>query len=162
MTTMPKQESIMKTRILMMTAFCLASGVPTLQASPAKQTKNAQVTYVRYSGSAIFEASIRSKESARYQVSGSAGQHMTVRLVSNRNECAFTIDAPGKKPAFGAWFNSAQSGNSYDGVLPVSGTYMITVFLPQNVQPDNHAASYRLEIKINSEQENAKPIKPSA
>jgi hypothetical protein len=105
------------------------------------------------SGTAI-EGSITGRESVSYLLGASAGQTMSVRLTSANTSAYFNVYEPGRGPGDEALAVSEITGpmvpemNRFEGVLPASGDYLVSVYLYRNAARAGETANYTLEVSI--------------
>jgi hypothetical protein len=89
-----------------------------------------------------------------YVLGASAGQTMSVRLVTASTSAYFNVYAPGRGPGDEALAVSEITGpmvpemNRFEGVLPASGDYIVSVYLYRNAARAGETANYTLDISI--------------
>jgi hypothetical protein len=92
-----------------------------------------------------------------YTVGAEAGQRMEIRLTTDNGANYFNVYAPGSGPGDEALAVAERVGpmvpdvNVFDGVLPASGVYSVSVYLYRNAARRGETASYRLDIAITGE-----------
>lgn len=108
------------------------------------------------SGTTIAD-SITGYESVLYSIGAEAGQQMKVRLEPSNLATYFNIYAPGAGPGDQALANSQLTGpmvpdlNIFDGALPVSGDYSVSVYMMRSAARRNEVSDYMLAISIEGE-----------
>lgn len=94
------------------------------------------------------------RDSVVYQIGAEAGQRMTITLKPDNAATYFNVYAPGSGPGDQALAVSELTGpmvpemNRFDGVLPASGTYSVSVYLYRNAARRGEASAYTLDIAI--------------
>lgn len=96
-------------------------------------------------------------ESVLYRLGASAGQQMAVRLTATNASTYFNLYVPGKGPGDEAMFIGAITGNTFEGTLPASGDYGISVFLYRNAARREETSDFTLEISIDGPLSEAAP-----
>ncbi len=97
---------------------------------------------------------IKGRELVSYRVDADAGQTMTVSLFPSNSATYFNVYAPGKGPGDEALAVSDITGpmvpdlNRVDAVLPIKGTYTVSVYLYRSAARRNESSDYTLEINI--------------
>lgn len=105
------------------------------------------------SGTTITD-SITGYESVLYTLGAEAGQRMQVSLEPTNLATYFNVYAPGKGPGDEAIANAGTMGemvpdlNRFDGVLPASGTYTISVYMMRSAARREEVSDYELSISI--------------
>lgn len=105
------------------------------------------------SGTTITDR-ITGYESVLYTLGAEAGQRMQVRLEPSNLASYFNVYAPGKGPGDEALANAGTMGemvpdlNRFDGVLPASGTYTISVYMMRSAARREEVSDYSLTISI--------------
>lgn len=89
-------------------------------------------------------------ETVLYVLGAEAGQTMHVRLTSSNISVYFNVYEPGKKPGDQALANGSMTPeiNVFQGALPLSGLYGISVYLYRNAARGGESASYKLDVSI--------------
>jgi hypothetical protein len=136
---------MMRPAILLLAAAILALGPGTASAQ--------QSTDVRFAAGAsatTLEGRITGREYHLYRLGAEAGQRMTIRLSTQSDAAYFNLYAPGKGPGDAALATSEMTPepNHFDGLLPQSGVYTVSVYLYRNAARDGATAAYRLDIGI--------------
>jgi hypothetical protein len=94
-----------------------------------------------------IKGTVKGYEVVDYVVSARAGQTMTVTLKSDKASNYFNVTSKGDDSAI---YNGSLDGNSYTGVLPKDGDYIIRVYMMRNDARRNKTASYTLTTAIQS------------
>ncbi|MGK7754638.1 MULTISPECIES: SH3 domain-containing protein [unclassified Roseovarius] len=93
-------------------------------------------------------------ETVLYTLGAEAGQRMQVRLEPSNLATYFNVYAPGKGPGDEALANAGMMGemvpdlNRFDGVLPGSGEYTISVYMMRSAARRAEVSDYELSISI--------------
>jgi len=125
-------------------------------ASPlaAQDIRTERVAFPAGASGTVIEDSITGRESVSYLLGASAGQTMSVRLTSANTSAYFNVYEPGRGPGDEALAVSEMTGplvpemNRFEGVLPASGDYIVSVYLYRNAARAGETANYTLEISI--------------
>lgn len=102
----------------------------------------------------VLSGRITGRESILYTIGAEAGQRMVIRLKPDNGATYFNVYAPGSGPGDAALAVSEQTGtmvpdlNVFDGVLPVSGFYTVSVYLYRNAARRNETSNYTLDLSI--------------
>lgn len=105
------------------------------------------------SGTSIND-SITGYESVVYKLGASAGQRMKIRMDPSNLATYFNVYAPGKGPGDEAWASSQMTGgpvpdiNYFDGVLPETGEYSISVYMMRSAARRDEVSNYQIVISI--------------
>lgn len=89
-----------------------------------------------------------------YRLGAVAGQRMQVVLTSANTSAYFNVYAPGTGPGDQALAAGTLTGpmmpdlNRFEGILPQSGEYTISVYLYRNAAREGQSADYALDISI--------------
>lgn len=126
---------------------------PTLSAAQ-DEMRTESVHFAAGATGTTINGSITGRESVLYKIGAEAGQRMQVSLVSANTSTYFNVYAPGKGPgdealAAGSVIGSMMPDlNRFDGELPQSGEYTVSVYLYRNAARDGQSATYALDISI--------------
>ncbi|MEZ5811619.1 MAG: SH3 domain-containing protein [Rhizobiaceae bacterium] len=99
---------------------------------------------------------IRGYESVLYLIDARAGQTMNVSLNPSNGATYFNVYAPGRGPGDEALATGDTTGpmvpdlNRFNGVLPQTGTYTISVYLFRSAARRNERSNYTLDISISA------------
>ena len=95
--------------------------------------------------SATFAGTIEGYQHVDYQVSGKAGQTLSVDFKASNASAYFNIMQSGADDAL---FNGPMNGDHFEAVLPTDGTYTIRVYIMRNAARRNEAAKYTLTVSV--------------
>ncbi len=103
--------------------------------APAQQTT--EVRFAAGTSGASLDGRITGRDYRLYTLGAEAGQRMSVRLTSDNDAAYFNLYAPGKGPGDEALAigETTPEVNAYDGELPQSGVYTVSVYLYRNARP---------------------------
>jgi hypothetical protein len=125
-------------------ALALALGV--LAAAP--QPAHADTTTVRFrpgGDNASYDGRIRGDETARFVIDARGGQVMQVSLRAGNPQAYFNVTPPGGRAAL---FVGSNEGNRFSGRLPVTGRYVIEVYLMRAAARRNEVSDFAIDIAI--------------
>lgn len=108
------------------------------------QEREARVEFSRGQSSTTIRGTIRGYEGINYRVSLRDGQRLAVTMDSSNGSNYFNILSPGGGEAL---FNGSISGDFADVIVPVSGDYVVQVYLMRNAARRNELARFTLRIK---------------
>lgn len=120
-------------------------------------TRTEQVRFAAGTSGTTITDSITGYESVLYQIGAEAGQRMMVRLEPSNLATYFNVYAPGTGPGDAALVNSQFTGpmvpdlNRFDGALPVSGEYSVSVYMMRSAARRGEVSDYTLAISIEGE-----------
>jgi hypothetical protein len=108
-----------------------------LAATPlaAQDMRTQPVRFAPGATGTVISDRITGRESVVYTVGAEAGQRMRIRLTTDDGAAYFNVYEPGRGPGDQALAVSEQTGpmapdlNVFDGVLPTSGVYSVSVYL---------------------------------
>lgn len=121
--------------------------------------QDARTETVRFPAGATgttIDGRITGREYVEYKLGASAGQVMRVSLNSGNTATYFNVYAPGKGPGQDALATGDLTGpmmpdiNRFEGVLPESGTYTISVYLYRSAARRGERSDYTLDISIDA------------
>ncbi|MCB1351248.1 MAG: SH3 domain-containing protein [Rhodobacteraceae bacterium] len=98
--------------------------------------------------------SIRGRDTVSYQIGAEAGQKLAVTLAPSNLATYFNVYAPGNGPGDEAIANSGLTGlmvpelNRFEGRLPVSGVYTVSIYLLRAAARRDEVSDYRLQIAL--------------
>lgn len=94
--------------------------------------------------------SITGREYIAYTLEAEAGQRISIALTSASPSIYFNLYEPGRAPGKEALVigEMLDRPNQFDGTLPSSGRYTITVFLYRNAARDGKTAVYTLDVAV--------------
>jgi hypothetical protein len=125
-----------------------------IESAAAQDIRTERVAFPAGASGTAIEDSITGRESVSYVLGASAGQTMSVRLTSANTSTYFNVYAPGRGPGDEALAVSEITGpmvpemNRFEGTLPASGDYIVSVYLYRNAARAGQTANYTLEISI--------------
>ena len=114
-------------------AALLAFG--SLAATAQEDMRTEQVRFAAGTTGTTLSDTITGREFVVYEIGAEAGQRMLIRLNSDNASTYFNVYEPGRGPGDEALAVSEQTGpmvpdlNVFDGQLPTSGTYSVSVYL---------------------------------
>jgi hypothetical protein len=112
------------------------------------------VTFAAGSSGTSLSDRLVGRESVVYRLGAEAGQRMTIRLTSDNDATYFNVYEPGRGPGDEALAVGDQTGplmpdlNHFDGVLPSSGDYSVSVYLFRSAARRDEVSNYSLDISI--------------
>lgn len=132
--------------------FAAALAIATL-AGPAPAQDGIRTEQVRFpagTSGTMVRGTITGRESVAYQVGAEAGQTMSVSLAASNLQTYFNIYEPGKGPGDDALATGQLTPelNRFEGTLPLSGTYTISVYMMRAAARRGERSDYTLEISI--------------
>lgn len=119
----------------------------------AQDAPSRAVQFPANKNAVTLQGAIAGRASQSYTFGGEAGQELRIRLRGNRSTY-FNLYAPGKKHGDEALASSDRLGpfvpdvNVVRGVLPVSGTYMIDVYLVRAAARRGEKSNFKLEVAL--------------
>ncbi|MCY1127584.1 SH3 domain-containing protein [Frigidibacter sp. RF13] len=120
----------------------------------AQEERTVAVHFPAGSSGKTIKDTIVGYESVLYVVGAEAGQRMSVDLFPSNGATYFNIYRPGRGPGDEALASSGFLGegvfdiNRFEGVLPASGDYTISVYLMRSAARRNERSDYSLGISI--------------
>jgi hypothetical protein len=127
-----------------LTALALVFGVMAAAPVPAQ----ADTTTVRFRAGgdhASYSGRIRGDETARFILDARGGQVMQVSLRADNPQAYFNVTPPGGRAAL---FVGSSEGNRFSGRLPVTGRYVIEVYLMRAAARRNEVSGFSIDIAI--------------
>jgi len=97
---------------------------------------------------------VAGREMASYRVGAEAGQRLGVTLDPTNGATYFNVYAPGSRPGDAALAASGLTGpmvpdlNRFDGVLPASGNYTVTVYMMRSAARRGEVSDFRLRLRL--------------
>ena len=125
-------------------AVALVFGVMAAAPVPAQ----ADTTTVRFRAggdNASYSGRIRGDETARFIIDARGGQVMQVSLRADNPQAYFNVTPPGGREAL---FVGSSEGNRFSGRLPVTGRYVIEVYLMRAAARRNEVSGFSIDIAI--------------
>lgn len=92
-----------------------------------------------------LSGTLKGYQLADYLIPLEAGQSVVMQLKTSNPSGYFNVDAPGATD--GAMFIGSTSGNRFETVAPVSGDYLVRVYLMRNAARRNEVARYSLSVR---------------
>ncbi len=132
-------------------AASLAFGATTVA---AQDLRTERLAFEAGRSSATFQDEITGRESVSYLIGAEAGQRMVIGLESVNASLYFNVYAPGSGPGDQALATGDRVGpmmpdlNAFDGVLPSSGDYTISVYLFRDAARDGETAPFTMTVGI--------------
>lgn len=149
MTTSPCTAAISLRGALV--ALCFATSFGSGLASADAVLKE-RITFAKGTSSATLSGTVKGRDSMEYMLGAASGQHMRAKLTSPSNSIYFNVFAPGKLPGKDeALFIGDTGGDTFDGVLPASGDYMIQVYLYRNAARAGERATFTLDVAVDAQ-----------
>jgi hypothetical protein len=108
----------------------------------------ADTTTVRFRAGgdhASYSGRIRGDETARFLLDARGGQVMQVSLRADNPQAYFNVTPPGGREAL---FVGSSEGNRFSGRLPVTGRYVIEVYLMRPAARRNEVSGFSIDIAI--------------
>ena len=142
--------------MLVTLAAVMALLVP-LAANAQDEMRTEQVSFAPGTSGTTINDSITGYDSVLYKVGAEAGQQMKVRLEPSNTATYFNVYAPGSGPGDQALANSQFTGptvpdlNLFDGALPTSGEYTISVYMMRSAARRNERSDYLIAISVEGE-----------
>ena len=139
-------------RLTVIAALC-AMGLGTVGAE-ARDIREERVHFPADHDAVLIQDRIVGYESVSYHVQGVAGETMTVALTPSNTATYFNVYAPGRGPGEQALANASIIGgvvpdvNRFQGELPETGDYIISVYLYRSAARRDEVSSYTLEIEV--------------
>jgi hypothetical protein len=105
------------------------------------------VTFARGASSAQVQGTLKGRETIDYVVRAAAGQTLRVSLKSKSNaQNYFNVLPPGSSDA--AMFTGDAGGDTYQGLLPSDGDYVLRVYLMRAAARRDEAATFTLSVGV--------------
>ena len=106
---------------------------------------------------------VAGRDTADFTVAASAGQKMSVQMITNNPSSYFNIYAPGDVPGESpALFIGSTSGLDASLTLPATGTYLIRAYLMPSAGRENETARFSLTIDVGGTPQKAPTAAPAA
>lgn len=140
---------------LAVAAALLALGPLAVPAQDDRRTE--QVRFAPGTTGTTLSDTITGREFVVYEIGAEAGQRMRIRLTTDNLSTYFNVYEPGRGPGDEALAVSEQTGpmvpdlNVFDGTLPSSGVYSVSVYLFRNAAREGQTSAYSLDISITGE-----------
>ncbi len=137
-------------RLAALTLAAALSALPCI----AQDIRTEQVRFGAGKTGTTIEGRITGYDSVSYTLGAEAGQTMRVVLDPSNLATYFNVYAPGSGPGDEALANSEMIGplvpelNRFEGRLPASGTYTVSVYMMRAAARRNEVSDYTLDISI--------------
>lgn len=106
---------------------------------------------------------VAGRDNADFTVAASAGQKMSVQMITNNPSSYFNIYAPGDVPGQSqALFIGSTSGLQASITLPATGTYLIRTYLMPSAGRQNETARFSLTIDVGGTPQQAPTAAPAS
>ena len=92
-----------------------------------------------------LSGTLKGYQLADYLIPLEAGQSVVMQLKTSNPSSYFNVDAPGATD--GAMFIGSTSGNRFETVAPVTGDYLVRVYLMRSAARRNELARYTLSVR---------------
>ncbi len=131
----------------MLRTFIAITGCTTMLAAAGAMAdiRTERIAFAPGTGGATIRGEIRGEAIVDYVLGASAGQTMTATFAPTNANAYFNVMAPGEDSAI---FIGSSGGNSFEGILPSSGDYVLRVYLMRNAARRDETASYSLSVGI--------------
>lgn len=120
----------------------------------AQEMRTETVHFAAGTSGTSIDDSITGYESVIYKLGAGEGQRMKIRMDPSNLATYFNVYAPGKGPGDEAWANSQITGdmvpdiNYFDGVLPETGEYSISVYMMRSAARRDEVSNYQIVFSI--------------
>ncbi len=105
---------------------------------------------------------VAGRDTADFTLAASAGQKMSVQMITNNPSSYFNIYAPGDVPGESqALFIGSTSGLEASLTLPATGTYLIRTYLMPSAGRENETARFSLTIDVGGTPQKAPTAAPA-
>jgi hypothetical protein len=137
-------------RLAALTLAAALSALPGI----AQDIRTEQVRFGAGQTGTTIEGRITGYDSVSYTLGAEAGQTMRVFLDPSNLATYFNVYAPGNGPGGEAIANSEMIGplvpdlNRFEGRLPASGTYTVSIYMMRSAARRNEVSDYTLDISI--------------
>lgn len=121
------------------------------------QVRTEQIRFAAGTSGTTINDSITGYENVLYRVGAEAGQRMKIQLEPSNAATYFNVYVPGQGPGEEALVNSQFMGptvpdlNIFDGVLPISGEYTVSVYMMRSAARRNEVSNYNMAISVEGE-----------
>jgi hypothetical protein len=125
-------------------AFMASAGLA-LAAPAQPDLPPARKVAVAAGATQALSGKLKGYQLADYLIPLEAGQSVVMQLRTSNPSGYFNVDAPGATD--GAMFVGSTSGNRFETVAPVSGDYLVRVYLMRSAARRNELARYTLSVR---------------
>ena len=146
----------MTLRLAALVAAALLALAP-LAATAQDDMRTEQVRFAAGATGTTLSDTITGREYVVYEIGAEAGQQMRIRLTTDNLAAYFNVYEPGRGPGDQALAVSEQTGtnvpdlNVFDGTLPSSGVYSVSVYMYRSAARRGETANFTLDISITGE-----------
>ncbi len=148
----------MKLRIALTLAMAVAAFAPGL-GQAQDDVRTVQVHFAAGASGTTIKDRVKGYDMVLYKLGANAGQTMQISMTTDNTSSYFNVYGPGQGPGDEALAVSENIGamvpdiNRFDGVLPTSGEYTISVYLYRNAARRAETANFTLNIGIDGKSE---------
>ncbi|MDQ2089630.1 SH3 domain-containing protein [Marimonas arenosa] len=137
----------MKHTVRLVASLCLL--FPATLAS-AQDIRTETVNFAAGASGTTIRDRITGYESVSYKLGAEAGQRLSITLNPSNTQTYFNVYGPGSGPGDQAIANSSMTLvlNRFDGILPGSGDYTVSVYMMRVAARRNEVSDYALDISI--------------
>jgi uncharacterized protein YraI len=145
-----RKDTLRAGRFAALTLAAALSALPGI----AQDIRTEQVRFGAGQTGTTIAGRITGYESVSYTLGAEAGQRMRVALDPSNLAAYFNVYAPGAGPGDDALANGGLPGpmvpdlNRFEGTLPASGTYTVSVYMMRAAARRNEVSDYTLAISI--------------
>jgi hypothetical protein len=133
----------MKTVVCRTLALVALAG--TLAGAQPSPIKTERVAFKAGASQAIVKGAIQGDTTVDYLLGAQAGQTMKVTLKASNRFTYFNVMETGKDEAI---FVGSTSGDTFEGLLPVTGDYTVRVYLMRNAARRGEKSDYTVTFSI--------------
>lgn len=132
---------------------CAVTALPAAP-SPAEEMRAVAVHFPPGQTGTVLRDRITGYDSVLYRIGAEAGQRLRVALVSPHGATYFNVYPPGSGPGDDALAASGTTGpmvpelNRFDGTLPASGEYTVSVYMMRSAARRNEVAPFTLDVSV--------------
>lgn len=115
--------------------------------------RTVQVRFAAGSSGTTITDTITGREVVLYKIGAEASQRMRITLIPSNLATYFNLYTPGTGPGGEAMAVSQMTPelNAFDGALPLSGEYTVSVYLMRSAARRGDVSDYTLTISINGD-----------
>jgi hypothetical protein len=137
-------------------SFFLAAALTlsdSVSATAQEDMRTVQVRFAAGSSGTTITDTITGREVVLYKIGAEAGQRMTVTLIPSNLATYFNLYAPGAGPGDEALAVGQMTPelNAFDGALPLSGEYTVSVYMMRSAARRGEVSDYTLTIGISGD-----------
>lgn len=135
-------------------ALALLAAAPAALPAAAADIRHEEVAFPAGATGTTVRGAITGYDSVAYRFGAEAGQRMTLRLTATNRATYFNVYAPGRGPGDEALAVSGRTDdlvpalNRFDGTLPLSGTYTVSVYMMRSAARRDERSDFRLQIAV--------------